>query len=69
MRKILLAAIIMLLTVVGNAQTDSVRLELDHIFQNINKSLIPTGYLNEYGPVVVNKKWITGMPANVFDYL
>lgn len=60
MRKILLAAFIMLLTITSKAQTDSVRMELDHIFQYINKSLIPTGYLNEYGPVVVNKKWIFG---------
>lgn len=50
MRKILLAAFIMLLTVAANAQTDSVRLELDHIFQNIDKTQIPTGFLNEYGP-------------------
>ncbi len=41
-------------------QTDSVRIELGHIFQHIDKTHIPTGYLNEYGPVVVNKKWITG---------
>ncbi len=64
MRKILLAAFIMLLAITTKAQTDSVRMELDHIFQYINKSLIPTGYLNEYGPDVVNKEWINGVLAD-----
>ena len=64
MRKILLAALIMLLTAAANAQSDSVRTELDHIFQHINKTLIPTGYLNEYGPEVVDKKWLTGTLAD-----
>ena len=43
------------------AQTDPVRTEQDLIFQNINKSQIPTGYLNEYGPEVVYKKWLNGI--------
>ncbi|MBS1738879.1 MAG: hypothetical protein JSS98_20195 [Bacteroidetes bacterium] len=49
MRKVLLAPFMLLLTIAANAQTDSVRMELDHIFQYVNKSFIPTGYLNEYG--------------------
>ncbi len=42
----------------SKAQTDSARLELDQIFQYIDKSQIPTGYLNEYGADVVYKKWL-----------
>ena len=38
------------------AQTNLVRTELNYIFQNIDKTQIPTGYLNEYGPEVVYKK-------------
>ena len=43
------------------AQADPVRTELTYIFQNIDKTQIPTGYLNEYGPEVVYKKWINGI--------
>ncbi len=43
------------------AQIDSVRTELNFIFQNINKAQIPTGYLNEYGPEVVNKRLLNGV--------
>ncbi|MBS1737493.1 MAG: hypothetical protein JSS98_12920 [Bacteroidetes bacterium] len=64
MRKVLLAPFMLLLTIAANAQTDSVRMELNHIFQYVNKSLIPTGYLNEYGPEVVEKKWINGTLAD-----
>lgn len=45
----------------ANAQTDSIRLEQNFIFQHINKALIPSGYLNEYEPEVVEKKWLTGL--------
>ena len=43
------------------AQTDPVRTEQNLIFQNIDKSQIPTGYLNEYRPEVVYKKWLNGI--------
>ena len=43
------------------AQTNLVRTELNYIFQNIDKTQIPTGYLNEYGPEVIYKKWINGI--------
>ncbi len=64
MTKILLFVFIVLFSFSLKAQTDPVRTELDHIFQNINKSVIPTGYLNEYGPLVVEKKWINGVLAD-----
>ena len=60
MRKILIFVALLLLNLCGYAQIDPVRTELNSIFQNINKTQIPTGYLNEYGPEVVNKKWLTG---------
>ncbi len=31
------------------AQTDALRIKLNSIFQNIDKSQVPTGYLKEYG--------------------
>ncbi len=31
------------------AQTDILRQKLDSMFQNVNKTAIPTGYLKEYG--------------------
>ena len=43
-----------LLTSNAFAQTDPVRAELDHIFQYIDKSQVPSGYLDEYGPQFKN---------------
>lgn len=43
----------------ANAQTDALRNQLNTIFQNINKSIIPTGYLEEYGAGLV--------PLDVFN--
>ena len=60
MKKILIIVALLLIKLCSFAQIDPVRTELNSIFQNINKTLIPTGYLNEYGPEVVNKKWLTG---------
>ena len=50
MKKILVAAILLLVHLCASAQTDPVRTQLNSIFQNIDKAQIPTGYLNEYGP-------------------
>ena len=64
MKKFLLFTFIVLFSFSVRAQTDPVRTELNHIFQYVNKSVIPTGYLNEYGPDVVGKKWVTGVLAD-----
>ncbi|MBS1737497.1 MAG: hypothetical protein JSS98_12940 [Bacteroidetes bacterium] len=61
MKKILLVTFAIFVAFNDFAQIDSVRVEQDFIFQNINKTLIPSGYLNEYGPEVVNKTWLTGV--------
>lgn len=60
MKKYLLYVLIQLATWSGYAQVDSAQQELDQIFQYIDKSQIPTGYLNEYGADVVYKKWFNG---------
>jgi hypothetical protein len=64
MKRIIPAAAMLLITFCANAQTDIIRTEQDHIFQYINKVLIPTGYLNEYGPEAVDKTWLTGVLAD-----
>mgnify|MGYP001466420956 CR=1 FL=1 len=56
--------IAVLLTSKAFAQTDPVRTELDHIFQYIDKSQIPSGYLDEYGPQFAEKKWYNGVLAD-----
>lgn len=49
MKKILYA-LLLLLSINSKAQTgDPLRDKLDTIFQNLDKSQIPTGYLSEYG--------------------
>ena len=50
MKKIVIAALMLLVNFCANAQIDPVRTQLNNIFQNIDKAQIPTGYLNEYGP-------------------
>jgi hypothetical protein len=42
------------------AQTDPIKDELNHIFQFVNKAMIPTGYLDESGPQFVEKKYFNG---------
>ena len=64
MKKLLLIVATILASTTLYAQVDSVRLEQDKIFQYVNKTLIPTGYLNEYGPEVVYKKWLSGVLAD-----
>ena len=70
MKKLLLIVATILASTTLYAQVDSVRLEQDKIFQYVNKTLIPTGYLNEYGPDVVYKKWLSGVLAisNLSNY-
>ena len=60
MKKIIIIVALLIIKLISYVQIDPVRTELNNIFQNINKTQIPTGYLNEYGPEVVNKKWLTG---------
>lgn len=61
MKLIITITALLLIHFCAFAQTDPVRVEQDLIFQNIDKSQIPTGYLNEYGPEVVYKKWLNGI--------
>ena len=49
MKKLLLVVATMIVTFQTFSQTDLLRQKLDSIFQYINKTQIPTGYLKEYG--------------------
>ncbi|MBS1737491.1 MAG: hypothetical protein JSS98_12910 [Bacteroidetes bacterium] len=42
------------------AQVDSLRLTLDNIFTHVDKSQVPTGFLEEYGAQFVNLKAFNG---------
>ena len=61
MKKSIIVAVMLLVNLYVSAQTDPIRTEQNFIFQHINKALIPTGYLNDYGPEVIEKKWLTGL--------
>ncbi|MBS1737495.1 MAG: hypothetical protein JSS98_12930 [Bacteroidetes bacterium] len=43
------------------AQVDSLRLTLDNIFTHVDKSQVPTGFLEEYGAQFVNLKTFNGL--------
>lgn len=49
---VLLAMALCCLNLSVKAQ-DVLRTQLDNIFQNVNKSQVPFGYLEEYGPGMV----------------
>jgi hypothetical protein len=53
MKFILTITALLLINLCAFAQTDPVRTELNSIFRNIDKTQIPTGYLNEYDFEVV----------------
>ena len=56
MKKVFLSSISMFILLSNLfAQTDSARDEQNLILQYIDKSQIPSGYLDEYGPQVVDK--------------
>ncbi|MEO6683154.1 MAG: hypothetical protein ABIN48_10055, partial [Ginsengibacter sp.] len=62
MKKYFLLVIITIVTSFSLfAQSDPVKVQLDHIFQYINKTQIPTGYLDEYGAQFVDKKPYNGI--------
>ena len=60
MKKLIIAVLCFTLLNKIKAQTAD-RVELDKIYQHINKTLIPTGYLNDYGSAVINKVRYNGL--------
>ncbi len=60
MKKLIIAVLCFTLLNKIKAQTAD-RVELDKIYQHINKTLIPTGYLNDYGSAVLNKVRYNGL--------
>ena len=60
MKKLILAVFCFILLNKIKAQTAD-RVELDKIYQHINNTLIPTGYLNDYGSAVINKVRYNGL--------
>ncbi|MEO6453446.1 MAG: hypothetical protein ABIN97_05205, partial [Ginsengibacter sp.] len=59
--EICLLVILVLIAVSGKAQVDSAQLQLNSIFQYIDKSQIPTGFLEEYGAEFANLKTYNGI--------
>lgn len=65
MKKYILLVIIAITTSISLfAQSDPVTVQLNHIFQYINKTQIPTGYLDEYGAQFVDKKPYNGVVSD-----
>ena len=50
-----------MLNVNGYCQIDPLRQKLDSIFQDVDKSQIPTGYLKEYGSEFLPLHWFNGL--------
>lgn len=61
MKKIILLITCIVTGVLSHAQTDALREKLDSIFQYIDKSQIPTGYLKEYGSEMLPMHYYNGM--------
>ncbi len=61
MKQILLFAFITIIALQSFSQTDPVRQKLDSVFQHVDKSQIPTGYLKEYGAEFMPLHWFNGV--------
>lgn len=56
-----LSLLILMMNLQSYAQTDPLRLKLDSIFEYVDKSQIPTGFLEEYGAEFANLKTYNGV--------
>lgn len=61
MKKIILLFTCIIAGLTSYAQTDPLREKLDSIFQYIDKSQIPTGYLKEYGSELLPLHYFNGL--------
>lgn len=61
MRKILLFVAITIISFQIFGQVDPIRQKLDSVFQHVDKSQIPTGYLKEYGAEFMPLHWFNGV--------
>ncbi|MCW3073048.1 MAG: hypothetical protein JWP69_117 [Flaviaesturariibacter sp.] len=78
MKKLFILWAMLLAWLYSFAQTDPLREKLDSVFQHVNKSLIPTGYLKEYGAefmplhcfngVLTDSNVVTNLDAFRFAY-
>ncbi len=60
-KNIAFAAVLFLISFSSNAQVDSLRLALDNVFAHVDKSQVPSGFLEEYGAQFVNLKTYNGI--------
>lgn len=61
MKKLLLFVTIIVVSLQTFGQTDPIREKLDSVFQYIDKTQIPTGYLKEYGAEFMPIHWFNGV--------
>ena len=54
-------SILLLINIKGYSQIDPLRQKLDSIFQYVDKTQIPTGYLKEYGSEFLPIHWFNGL--------
>jgi hypothetical protein len=64
MKKLFLAPVLFLWCTLVMAQTDPLRDQLNLVFANVNKSLVPTGFLQEYGMPLVPLETFNGVLAS-----
>jgi hypothetical protein len=61
MKKIIMIAVAIATASYCFAQNDSLRIKLDNIFQHLDKSVVPTGMLKEYGYEFANLESFNGL--------
>ena len=61
MKKLYFVLFIIFASLQTKAQVDSIQLALDNIFQYVDKSQVPTGFLEEYSAQFVNLKTFNGV--------
>lgn len=61
MKNLLLFVTIVVVSLQAFGQTDPIRQKLDSVFQHVDKTQIPTGYLKEYGAEFMPLHWFNGV--------
>ncbi len=66
MKKTLFFAVLIVLRVIGYAQTpaDEILSRMNHVFEHVNRDNVPTGLLSNYGIQPIPLEYYDGIPAD-----
>ncbi len=71
MKKFTFFVLLLLCTLVSQAQIDTTRTDLANLFSALNTSMIPTGYLSDWGTDMADREDYNGVisDSNIFAFV